>query len=59
MALGIHDGLSEVEGMNRRLLNLLTNNRPSRRVGIIAMGFPDKPSTLLRAIIACNGLSRG
>lgn len=45
------------QGMNYRLLDQLTNNRPPRRVGIIAMDFPDKPSTLIRTIIACNGLS--
>ena len=44
-------------GMNYRLLDQLTNNRPSQRVGIIAMDFPDKPSTLIRTIIACNGIS--
>lgn len=45
------------QGMNYQLLDQLTNNRPTVRVGIIAMDFPDKPSTLIRTIIACNGLS--
>lgn len=45
------------QGMNYRLLDQLTNNPPARRVGIIAMDFPDKPSTLIRTILACNGIS--
>lgn len=47
-----------VKGMNYRLLDLLKNNRPSGRLGIIAMDFPDKPAGLLDAIIACNNITR-
>ena len=47
--------MSPSEGMNHRLLDLLTGpNPPAGPLGILVMDFPDKPAKLLHAIIALN-----
>jgi 1-phosphatidylinositol phosphodiesterase len=52
---GIAAGMRFVPGINHRLLDYLATRRPPRRLGTIAMDFPELPDgRLIRSIVEAN-----